>query len=122
MSIVDEYLDKIEGSQKVELERIRKIIKQTVPKAQEVISYGMPVFKYKDGYLIGFAAFNDHMSIFPTSFPIEALKEKLGNYKLSKGTIRFTLDNILPEAIIKELIKVRMTDISNSKSQKTQIQ
>ena len=70
MSVVDDYLKNLPEPQKAELERIRKIVKQTVPEAEEVISYGVPGFKYKGKYLITFAAFKDHLSLFPGSAPI----------------------------------------------------
>jgi uncharacterized protein YdhG (YjbR/CyaY superfamily) len=113
MSVIDEYLANVSAPQKAELERIRAIVKQTVPETEEVISYGMPGFKYKKKYLMGFAAFKDHLSLFPTATPIEAIKEKLSNFQLSKGTIQFTIDNPIPESIIQELVAVRIDAINN---------
>ena len=52
------------------------------------------------------------MSIFPTSQPIEQLKEKLSAYEISKGTIQFTKDNLLSEALIIELINARLSQIN----------
>jgi uncharacterized protein YdhG (YjbR/CyaY superfamily) len=82
-SKVDKYLKSVIEPQRAELERIRRIVRQLVSEAYEVISYGMPGYKYKGKYLIGYAAFKDHMSLFPTSGPIEDLKVKLGNYKIA---------------------------------------
>jgi len=112
MSIIDDYLEKVTGPQRAELERVRRVVKEVVPEAKEVISYGMPGFKYNNKYLVGFAAFKDHMSLFPTSGPVEALKEKLGKFELSKGTIQFTLDNPLPDSLIQEILSQRLADIS----------
>jgi uncharacterized protein YdhG (YjbR/CyaY superfamily) len=111
MSVIDEYLKNVNEPQKSELERIRKIVKQVAPEAKEVISYGMPGFKYKGKYLVGFGVFKDHLSLFPTSRPVEALAKKLNDYKLSKGTIQFTPANNIPEQLIKELLLVRLNDI-----------
>jgi uncharacterized protein YdhG (YjbR/CyaY superfamily) len=111
MSVIDEYLDKITAPQKAELQRIRKIVNAVVPEATETISYGMPAFKYKDKYLIGFYVYKSHISLFPTPEPINSLKSKLGNYKLSKGTIQFTLDNTIPETLIRSLLLYRIDNI-----------
>ncbi len=111
MNQIDTYLAKLDPPQAAQLERIRKIVKKTIPEAEEAISYGMPAFKYKTKYLIGYAAFKNHMSIFPASNPVVAMKKKLTKFKLSKGTIQFTLDNPIPEAIIKELVTIRREDI-----------
>lgn len=112
MSVIDEYLEKVSEPQKAALERVRKIVKEFVPDATEVISYGMPGFKYKGKYLFGFAPFKDHMSIFPAANPVEIMKEKLSNFKLSKGTVQFTIENPIPESIIQELVSVRIKDIN----------
>ncbi len=111
MSPVDTYLASLAEPERAELERIRQIIHQTVPGVEEVISYGMPGFKYNGHILVWFAAFKDHMSLFPTGGPIKTLKDKLKHYKVSKGTIQFTLDNPLPEPLIKEILHQRLDEI-----------
>lgn len=112
MSVVDEYFEKLEPEQRTELERIRKIVRKNYPEAEEVITYGMPGFKYKGKYLVSFNAFKDHLSLFPGSKPIEKLSGKLKSYKTSKGTIQFTLDNPIPEELIRDILAVRAADIS----------
>lgn len=113
MSDVDDYLDKVSAPERIELQRIREIVKTLVPDAIEVISYKIPGFKYKNNYLLGYCSYKNHLSIFPTSQPIEALKDKLKDYNLSKGTIQFTLEKTLPESTIKELVKYRVLQILN---------
>lgn len=112
MGAVDAYLQDTGEPERSDLERVRNIIRQLAPEAEEVISYGMPAFKYNKKYLVGFFAYKDHMSLFPTPGPIEALKDKLGGFKLSKGTIQFTHDNPIPEPILKEIIKQRLAEIA----------
>lgn len=111
MTTIDEYLENIDVPQKAELERIRATIKQIAPEAVETISYGMPAFKYNGQPLVYFAAFTNHMSLFPTSGPTEALKEKLKDYKVSKGTIQFTVEKPLSESLIKDIVLSRVSDI-----------
>ena len=112
MTPIDTFLANLSDSQKSELERIRRIVHETVPEAKEVMSYGVPGFKYKDKYLVGFCAFKNHLSLFPTSGPIMALKDKLSGFKLAKGTIQFTEGNPIPEPLIKEILQNRLADIS----------
>ena len=114
MTVIDEHLAKLDLANRAALERIRAIVRAEVPTAVEAISYGMPAFKYQGKYLLGFDAFTDHLGLFPTPEPIEVLRSKLGDYKLSKGTVQFTLEKPLPEALIKEIIHVRMRVIMGS--------
>ncbi len=113
MSVIDEYLRSVDQPQRTELERIRRLVKQLVPDAEEVIAYGMPVFKFNKKYLIGFAPFKDHMSLFPGPESIAHLKDELNKskLKLSKGTIQFTLDNPISDKLIEKIVKDRLKDI-----------
>jgi uncharacterized protein YdhG (YjbR/CyaY superfamily) len=111
MTVIDEYFENIEPSVRAELERIRAVVHQVAPSSEEVITYGMPGFKYHKKYLVGFNARRDHLGLYPTSGPIEVLQPKLAGYSLSKGTIRFTLSNPLPEVLIKEILQIRMATI-----------
>lgn len=104
MSVIDKYLTEVEPAQRKALERIRKIAKEEVPEAVDSIGYGMPVLRYKDRYMLGFCQFKNHMSIFPATEPISALKEKLAGFKTAKGTIQFTLDKPIPEELLREII------------------
>lgn len=111
MSVIDDYLKTVTPSQRVELERIRKITLELVPNAEETIGYGIPTLKYNKKYLIYFAAFKNHMSVFPGSALTAELKEKLSGYTFGKGTIQFTEAKPLPESVIKEIIRSRLDKI-----------
>lgn len=112
MSVIDDYLDEhATPTQRIELERIRKIVRELVPDADEVIGYGIPTFKYNGKNLVHFAAFKKHMSLFPTAAPIAELKNKLQPWATAKGTIQFTEDNPLPTELIKEIVNFRLQSI-----------
>ena len=111
MSTVKDYLSNITPPQRDEYERLRSIVNQVAPSAEESISYGMPTFKVNNKPLIYFGAFKNHMSLFPTPGPTEKFKDKLSTYKVSKGTIQFTFDNPLPDTLIKEILTSRLEDI-----------
>lgn len=112
MKTVDEYLENASPAQRAEFERIRKIVKKLVPKAEETISYGIPTFKYKGKYLLYFGAFRNHMSVFPGSELASSLKAKLEGYKISKGTVQYTEGNPVPEWAVKEIVTHRLAAIS----------
>jgi len=111
MNPVEKYLQSLPAPEMAELRRIRDIVMATVPEATETTSYGIPTFQYQGKYLIGFYGYKQHISLFPTSGPIEAMKSKLAGYKLSKGTIQFNLDKIIPEPVIRGLVLYRIDQI-----------
>ncbi|MCA9325813.1 DUF1801 domain-containing protein [Candidatus Saccharibacteria bacterium] len=115
MVSVDEYLAGTSAPNREALERIRRVIKQSLPDAIEQMSYGIPGFKYQGKYLCGYAAFKNHLSFFPASNAIAELHDELAGYKLSKGTIQFTLDNQIPEPLLVKLLAVRRSEIESKK-------
>jgi hypothetical protein len=64
MGVIDDYLEGLGDGQRAELERIRRIVLDSVPDAEEGRSYGMPAFRYKRKPLLGFAALKDHLSLY----------------------------------------------------------
>jgi uncharacterized protein YdhG (YjbR/CyaY superfamily) len=106
---VDDYLAALPEEARATLEKLRKIVKAAVPKATEVISYQIPMYKHH-GMLVGFAAFKDHCSFFPGANPIATHKDELKAYETSKGTIRFPIGKPLPAALVKKLVKTRVAE------------
>ena len=108
---VDEYLANTPEPAQSTLKHIRSVIKSVVPKqATEVISYGIPMFKY-NGMLVGYAAFKKHCSLFPTgSGVIEQFAKELRGYTTSKGTIQFPSDQPPPDALLKRIVRQRVKE------------
>jgi uncharacterized protein YdhG (YjbR/CyaY superfamily) len=111
MNDIDKYLNRLSEDRKRELQKIREIVKHAIPSSTELISYGMPGFKYKNHYLIGYGAFKKHLSVFPTSQPIEQLVDELQGFRKSKGTIQFSETNRIPDHIIVQMVMIRKKQI-----------
>lgn len=84
-------------------------IKKSAPQAEEKISYQMPTF-YLHGNLVHFAGYKNHIGFYPTPSGIKAFKKELANYKSSKGAVQFPLDEKLPLALIKKIVKYRVKE------------
>ena len=81
------------------------------PKAVEVISYQIPIYKYNGRPLVGFAGFKDHRSFFVMgSSVMEAHRDELKRYDTATATIRFPADKPLPVALVKKLVKARIDE------------
>ena len=102
---VDEYIAAAPESTRAKLMQLRKIIKTTVPQAEEVISYHMPYYK-QHGPIVGFAVYKDHVSLFG-AIP-KQLELELKSYKTGRGSIQFPLDKPLPRALIEKIVKAHV--------------
>lgn len=114
---VETYLANVPEPARSTLERVRDIIRSVAPaESTEALSYGIPSFRYK-GALVGYAAFKAHCSFFPMSAAlIDSMKDDLGAYSLSKGTIRFSVDKPLSPALIKKIVKARVAQNESKKA------
>ncbi|HWN88165.1 MAG TPA: DUF1801 domain-containing protein [Chitinophagaceae bacterium] len=106
---VDEYIATADPQAKKALRDIRRTIKGAAPKAEEVISYQIPGYKYH-GMLVFFAAWKNHISLYPAPWSAESLKKEMSAYEGSKGTIKFPLDKAMPLTLIKKMVKYRMKE------------
>lgn len=106
---VDDYIDKLPATTKKIMKEIRKVIRQAAPKAEEKISYGIPSFHF-NGVLIYFAAWKEHVSVYPKSVLMAKAIPQLADYEGGKGTVQFPLDKPVPYALIKKIVKFRLEE------------
>jgi uncharacterized protein YdhG (YjbR/CyaY superfamily) len=106
---VDEYLSALPENAKAILKEFRKTIKQAAPQAEELISYNMPAFTLHGG-LIWYAAWKEHISLYPRTARMEASIKELSEYEGSKGTIKFAMDKPLPFSLITKIVKFRVKE------------
>src|SRR5436190_16089629 len=108
---VDDYLSALPEDQRVALERLRKTIRVAAPQATEKISYAMPAFEEEGRFLVSYAAFKDHCSLYPASTAVmEALGDVLKPYFSGKGTLRFRVDDPIPTALVTKIVRVRLQE------------
>jgi uncharacterized protein YdhG (YjbR/CyaY superfamily) len=113
MSAMDEYLDGLPAEQRAALARVRAVMGELEPEAEEGESYGMPAFLYAGRPLLGFRAAKKHLSVFPFSpAAAQAVADRLEGFDLSKGTIRFAPDRPLPEDVLADLVRARKKEIA----------
>jgi uncharacterized protein YdhG (YjbR/CyaY superfamily) len=103
---VNKYIASQPSPQKQILERLRQLIRKTAPLAKEGMNYGVPAFKL-NGNLILYAAFKEHVGLYPEPDTIKVFEKELKDYETSKGTIKFKLDKPIPYDLIEKIIKYK---------------
>ncbi|HWI47051.1 MAG TPA: DUF1801 domain-containing protein [Rummeliibacillus sp.] len=106
---IDEYIAQFPSEVQVKLQKLREVIIEAAPGAEEKISYQMPAFVLK-GNLVYFAAYKNHIGFYPTSSGIQAFQDELSQYKGGKGTVQFPIDEPLPFELISRIVKFRVAD------------
>ena len=106
---IDSYIIEQPIEVRERLELLRHAIQTSAPKAEEIISYGMPAFKFH-GMLVYFAAFKNHIGFYALPSGNAAFQKELSVYKQGKGSIQFPLDKKLPLTLIKKIVKFRVKE------------
>ncbi|ADQ78901.1 Domain of unknown function DUF1801 [Paludibacter propionicigenes WB4] len=106
---IDEYIANFPTDIQKMLDLIRQTIINNAPEASEIISYGMPAFKFH-GMLVYFAAYKNHIGFYPGASGIEAFKEDIKAFKNAKGTVQFPIDKPLPLDLISKIVQFRVTE------------
>jgi len=106
---LDEYIGQFPQNVQNKLQKLRSVINAAAPESTEAISYQMPTFRL-NGNLVHFAAYKNHIGFYPGPSAISTFYGELTAYGLSKGTIRFPIDEELPYDLIIRIVKYRMTE------------
>lgn len=108
---VEEYLAALPDQPRAALEQLRATIRAAAPEATETIAYQMPAYRDRGRFLVSFAAFRDHCSLFPASAAVlEALGDELRPYVSGKGTIRFRPTEPLPDDLVTRIVRIRLQE------------
>lgn len=104
---IDEYIADFPPETQERMQLLRATIKATAPEAVEVISYGMPAFKW-NGILVYFAGYKNHIGFYATPTANSEFKKDLSVYKIGKGSIQFPLDQPLPLELVTRIVEYRL--------------
>jgi uncharacterized protein YdhG (YjbR/CyaY superfamily) len=104
---IDEYIAAFSPEVRSILQMIRNTIRNAAPDAQEAISYKMPTFKL-NGALVYFAAFKNHIGLFPPVRGDARIEKAIARYRGEKGNLKFPLDQPMPYGLIERIVKLRV--------------
>ena len=104
---VDDYIAAFPGKVRAVLEKVRTTIRRAAPDAREVISYRMPAFR-QNGILVFFAAWKEHLGMYPPMSGDPALEKAVARYAGPKGNLQFPLDEPMPYDLIERIVRLRV--------------
>lgn len=120
ISTVDDYIGAIPEPVQSMLKQVRAIIRQTLPDAEEMISYKIPAYKLHGKPIIYFAGWKKHYSLYPVGEEVAAaFADELSEYDMSKGTVRFELSEPVPVKLIARIVAFRAGKITGTATDKS---
>ncbi|MDQ0632798.1 uncharacterized protein YdhG (YjbR/CyaY superfamily) [Arthrobacter pascens] len=97
---IDEYIASRPAEVQPVLQEIRNCIHETLPDAGEIISYGIPTITLDGHYIVYFAAWKHHVSVYPVPHGDQDLAAEMAPYLSGQGTLKFPLNKPVPYGII----------------------
>jgi uncharacterized protein YdhG (YjbR/CyaY superfamily) len=111
LKTIDEYITAFPKEVQDVLEKIRSTIRESAPKAEEAISYGIPAFRLNGSRgSVYFAGWKNHIGFYPTPSGIEAFKKEMAPFKQEKGSVQFPLDKPIPYDLVKKIVRYKVTE------------
>lgn len=108
LKTIDEYIQNFPKDVQEILEKIRQTVAKAAPEAVETISYQIPAFKLNKIPIAYFAAFKNHIGLYPPA--PTAFKDEVTPYKGPKGNLKFPLDKPIPYDLIKRIVEYRLKE------------
>ena len=109
---IDTTLAALPADQGAALQHLRETIRAAATGAEEGISYGAPAFRYRGRPLVSYGAAKAHCAFYCMSPALMVEREaQLAGFETSKGTIRFTPDRPIPDALVADIVRARLAEI-----------
>lgn len=106
---VDAYLAALPEDRRDALEALRRTIRAAAPEATETIAYQMPAYRMDGRFLVSFASYKHHVSLFPwDDAMVEQLGAEIEPYLAGRGTIRFPADRPIPLDLVRKVVEIRL--------------
>lgn len=101
---IDAYLASFPPEVRARLATLRDAIRRVAPRCEETISYGIPAYVLDGRYVVYFAGWKRHVSLYPIPDADAALEEELRAYRAGRGTLRFALDEPIPVGLVERIV------------------
>jgi len=106
---IDEYIAQFPQDVQQILNKLRAVVHESVPEAEEKISYGMPAF-FLNGGLVWFAAYKKFIGFYPTTSGMNAFAKEIEGYRGTKSALHFPLDQEMPYELIRKITLARLAE------------
>ena len=115
---VEAYIAAAPEDRRPGLEALRRTVTAAAPQAEECIAYDMPAYRLHGRFVVSFAAFKRHYSLFPASqVVIDELGSDVAPHVRGRGTLQFQASEPLPLDLIARIVRIRVDETEAAAAQ-----
>ena len=111
-----DYLNQLAPDRREMFMKIRELIHEEIPQAEETMRYNMPTYEV-DEVVLAVASQKHHMSLYMDTELVARHGEALGHLNCGKSCIRFKNLEELPQGTIRQIIRETVEKQSQIHSQ-----
>ena len=110
---VEAYLDTLDSARREVVEAMRATARAAAPEADEVIAYDMPALRLGGRFLVSYAAYRRHYSLFPWNPYVvaEVGEAALAPFMAGRGTIQFPSTKAVPLDLVRRVVEARVREV-----------
>jgi uncharacterized protein YdhG (YjbR/CyaY superfamily) len=112
-AILGNYLAIVNEPSQSALRHVYAVALELVPEAEEAVYYGMPCLKYQGKGLVAAMATQNFLSLYPFS-GLERLGVDLSGFETTKGSVHFSAEHPIPDALLERIITARLHAITRA--------
>ena len=101
---IDDYIGSFPAQVQIILHEVRRTILDAVPGAEETISYHIPTITLGGRNVVHFAAWKNHIVLYPTPTGSQAFEREIAPYRAARSTVRFSLRKPIPYGLIEQMV------------------
>jgi uncharacterized protein YdhG (YjbR/CyaY superfamily) len=111
-SPVDRYLAALPSEQSNALARLRALLQELVPDAEEAIKTRVPAIRYRDKTVVGFGAGKEHLALYVMfGDALRAFAEDFAGFDVGNRVVRFAPNHPIPDELIRKVVRYRLAEI-----------
>jgi uncharacterized protein YdhG (YjbR/CyaY superfamily) len=107
---VDDYLCGLPDDARTILEELRRRLRAIAPGTGETISYQMPTITLNGRYLVYFAGWKHHVSLYPVPDGDPDFERDIAPYRSGKSTVKFPYSSPMPYELIERMVRLLIAD------------
>jgi uncharacterized protein YdhG (YjbR/CyaY superfamily) len=116
--VIDDYIAGFPAATRAALHDVRRTLAAAMPDAEETISYRIPTFRLNGSYVVYFAGFKNHVSIYPLIGQTD-FEDEVAPYRSGRATVKFPLDAPIPMPLIAKIAAFMLEEHARRVAAKT---